>query len=798
MERNWKQFKATIQRGENLTETGREIESLLSQRRDPEERGRYLYLLGLILAKQQLPEKALEVVEKALQIEPSLPEANFLRFKICSRKQYWTQASDSLQNCIKLDYKASYCKRMLIKVAYLGKDYVTAVNYLAVYRDEIPEKLFYILQAECLCHLRLGYEARLVFDRLFADYRLPSFIHHYLQGLLAEPAPAKYETIYEENRKFLQSRGISFDEYSSVPFKVCHFLDRELIYHCESGRFTVELSQIEASNLQFSDDDTLMIYNTDNIRVFERLEKILLEVDSANYRKRRTAIPIYIVEQDRKNWQLVMQLFDFTKLSQWYNLHFWIGCDEPELKKKLLNDSVSFPNVLYGTGLEFINQLLEKVKDEKGQLYQERLTRLEQYYLDLPTGVFQKILVITSIFNDTLFSYGKLIADYFHTRGITSLLYYELEPYYKFTRYLDLKILDEFRPDLIINLFALQEEMEGINNLDIPYLCWLLFHKTPRLNASGKYQRLVITGNQLLAEQFQDYGYAAEQISFMSLPVQAYKSKNDQILGINDLGIFADLEDIDFTLNRMTEFIFSQIITQRVYNKEIVNAVFKEVYFEIYTGQINKNFVKPADQIYQEVIAAAFTRRNILFDPKSTRFFVLVFKREFEDLIFKLVQAKWVSNDLKTLSLEIYGEGWEKDPSFDPYIRNKIDCIAAPDLYGQMVRNNKINLYIAPRLSNQSLMQPDLINGIAAGGFFLVNDLLVKEYGEIITQPFGGLLETYGSREELVEKVNYFLGHQKERLELARELQTYVLRNFSIEKAAEGLLDRAKETLKSI
>jgi hypothetical protein len=136
----------------------------------------------------------------------------------------------------------------------------------------------------------------------------------------------------------------------------------------------------------------------------------------------------------------------------------------------------------------------------------------------------------------------------------------------------------------------------------------------------------------------------------------------------------------------------------------------------------------------------------------------------------------------------IYGMGWEKDPDYSMFFKGELNSITYPEKYRNLVLKNKVNLLLRNRLKNRSYIQPDLINGIATGGFFLTGKWPIQvNDGDSVFNPFMGLLDSCASKADLLSKVDYFLNHEAERLKRAKDLQSYIIEQFSIGKIIDNV-----------
>ena len=162
-----------------------------------------------------------------------------------------------------------------------------------------------------------------------------------------------------------------------------------------------------------------------------------------------------------------------------------------------------------------------------------------------------------------------------------------------------------------------------------------------------------------------------------------------------------------------------------------------------------------------------------------------------EDSLLTTIQAKWLINHVPNLSVKLYGSGWENEINLKTYQEASLKI--GSEEYQRVVLQSKINIYPSLMWKNNSYWQPDLINGIAMGGFYLVNGSLVDTVGEKVLKPFAGLLETYRNREELLEKVAYFLKNETERKEKSGRLQEHILKNFGIDRVAKVIFEAYRE-----
>jgi len=246
---------------------------------------------------------------------------------------------------------------------------------------------------------------------------------------------------------------------------------------------------------------------------------------------------------------------------------------------------------------------------------------------------------------------------------------------------------------------------------------------------------------------------------------------------------------LEETLNNL-EIVINGVLeaSSRRVSPVDITAILKTVYFKIHSTYTHQDLNSLEEGWYERVVEESFSKYGLLMNRDSVQFIATLLQRELESSIFNTVQGRWIIDNFRDYRLAFYGAGWEKAEYFKQYHQAGVNFFDEPAGYQRLVLQNKINIYSGNILRNNSYLQPDLLYGIAAGGFYLVNDLLVKEIGDKMLKPFGQLLETYRSRDELQGKVKYYLEHKEERRNKADILQNFVLDKFSLKNVCNCLM----------
>ncbi|MCL6589529.1 MAG: DUF115 domain-containing protein [Firmicutes bacterium] len=787
-------LKQKILQKQNPDEIRRLLDQGLKRAKGPGERSLNLYLYGLFLARDNQDGKAKAALEEAAGLDGALAPAYLLLGQLYYRQSGYTRAAKYLTRCRELGFKTGYCNKTLLKINYLCKDYVAVNNLLEEYQPlRYSQKLGKALKIECLARLDLGVEAEKEYQNLARQFRISDNLHAWLQKLLDASKESEYAKKYRVNLRFFKERGLVFAGYPEARYKVCRFLGGEMIYDQVSRKFLPGRSQTVPGELRVWLDDVLAVHDIDNAGVFERLRRIENEIGPSGIREQFRGIPVYIIDHDREHWQFIMQLSDFSHFEAWRNMRFFIGTGDEELRRAFLDETALFPTIIHGTGHERLEKFLWEVKQEKDGFYNQKMQGLKEYYQDREDPLPGKVLLVFNFQNEMARFYADAIKNYLAQSGIECRIYHETPPYNRFSPYLTARIIEEYRPDLVIGLGVIQEEIEALNEIPAPFASWLMAEKSlegiPSRTVCPR-QRLFVTGNLSLRGQMEARGYPVSRIQEISLPAPPVASKDFNGRNTNDIGIVAGLIDVEETLNNLAVVICGVLSASfNNFSGESIIAILKAAYFKLHADIFNNNGLNLLENaLYEGLTREGFARYGFALNQETVLFIAALMRRELENSLFNTVQARWVIENFKDERIVLYGAGWEKTEYFRPYHQEIANFFADPEGYRQLVSQNKINLYPGNLVHNNSYLQPDLLAGITAGGFYLVNGSLVKKYGAEVLKPFGGFLETYSSKEELVNKIRFYLENNDERIIRAKKLQDYLIENYEIEKVISAFL----------
>ena len=588
MNDEFRQLETRIRQNQKLNEIYRILEQKLKLTFTPGDRCMILYLLGLLQTRVNQKEKAIAALEEMADLNVAFGKAYLLLAKLYYQVRNYSRAAKYLTKCREIGFQPEYCLKMLVKINYVGKDYVAVNNLLEEYRTKrTSQRLCGLIKVECLVRLGLTVEANNEHGKMVGQFRLPVAYNTWIEKLVRSLPENEYTKRYRMNLEAFQEWGLAFPDYSEVRYKVCRFLSGELIYDMASGMFVPVSNQTVLCDLKIWLEDVLVIQDIDNITIFERLQLIHQEIKSSELQSQFQNIPIYVVDHVPEHWQIIMQRYDFNFFNAWENIHFYIGTTDEELGRIFLERSVPFPNIFHGTDPERFEKLLRDVQQLKDGVYQKRLQELKEYYQVKTDTDLSKVLLIFNFKNNVSRFYAEILKSYFMSSDIRCDLYHEESPYVKFTSYTIARIMEEYRPDLILGLGLVQEEIEAVNQIPVPFTSWLFAEKSLDnvSQASCPGQRLLITGNLKVQNEMKGKGYPVSQIRSIFLPVVPLVSKETINLVPNDIGVITDLVNLEETLNNLEIVIYGVLTaSSRQVSQSDITTILKMVYFKIHNA----------------------------------------------------------------------------------------------------------------------------------------------------------------------------------------------------------------------
>lgn len=368
-----------------------------------------------------------------------------------------------------------------------------------------------------------------------------------------------------------------------------------------------------------------------------------------------------------------------------------------------------------------LSRHFDKLRDDVFRKYADKSAEDYLNILDDNPPRQPRALLITSRFTTVLQHSIRDIAAALQDMGWQTEIIIETAEHYINSPFAIVQTLFDFEPDIIIHIDHLRSERKNIIPDSIPYLCWIqddLIHLTnQQAGKSVSMRDYILTCSQ--PSYTANYDYPARQCIY---------------------------------LNKLTRPVKSQVIHSRaksdlvyVSNSSHQAALLINNFCNEYKNDLTvQKFIKACCARMQNVYAnnhALYNLndiRNIVMD-ESDRFginwpqtqnreqFIIRLAGALNNALYRQQALDWVIDvacqlDLK---LELYGKGWEEHPKYSRFACGYVQ-------YGQpleqLTQQARFNLQIVP----YSCMHQRLLDGIAAGGFFLIREHPIDKHARLI------------------------------------------------------------------
>ena len=437
---------------------------------------------------------------------------------------------------------------------------------------------------------------------------------------------------------------------------------------------------------------------------------------------------VYVMEPDPQLLLACMMIHDFSGPNgpieqprfQWYVGENWLE----QYRRAHLDDPFLPPPVIH-VGQSRNKQAATKqltVVDQSRRHHEQRLKEdLDRHYSavsdDDLVALFgsnpprtPRVLLVTSRFTTVLqYSARQAAKGFEHNQWRTKLL---IEPseYHRTPALALLTALDTFRPDLVFVLDHLRTSLGETIPEALPYACWTQDLLPNLINeaagASVKARDFVLTYST--PRLVDDFGYPARQcidVPMMMAPMShrpaTWVSDGDDLVYVSNLAGEPDELVAKAVSNAPAELrSFVALCCQQIMQRyEKGSAIPTQYELRIFLRELAEQVGKRLDSNTTQVLVDG------LWNPLNIA-------------LYRQQALAWVADAAEEfgLRLGLYGRGWDRNRRFCHYDRGVVT--PGPDL-DALCRRSKINLNLEPY---PCVTHSRLLNGLVAGGFFLIRE----------------------------------------------------------------------------
>ncbi len=436
---------------------------------------------------------------------------------------------------------------------------------------------------------------------------------------------------------------------------------------------------------------------------------------------------VYVVEPDLALVRLVMMTRDLTGAIAQPRIQWCLGPNAGETLERLLIDTphlLTPSHVVFGqpTNAALVDRLITpaaKARNQHDANQQLKVNewdaaqsadRLAELFGDNPPRP-PRALLFTSRFTTVLQYATADTAHAFEQIGWETQTLIEPADHLRCNASAVLDSIAAFKPDLIFQIDHLRSEFNGLIPDNIPFVCWVQDHLpnliTPAAGKTVKLRDYVLTA---VADRYsREYRYPADRCIALSKLTRLPQLPAASI---------ANGEDLVFVSNASTPT--DQLIEDIVDNfrHQPIAAAMVEDCCRCIAAVYDRDEALPAQTDIQRILEQTELDHTGRIDDTVKRdALVHILFNQLNNNLYRQQAIAWAADIAEQLDLNLclYGHGWENHPRFAPHARG-------PVAYGQplqqLTRRARVNLQVVPfQCTHQRLL-----DGIAAGGFFLVRN----------------------------------------------------------------------------
>lgn len=601
------------------------------------------------------------------------------------------------------------------------------------------------------------------------------------------PNQENLETQYQENLKLLEPYPYYKNEYPQEELHFYPIFQSDEMVACvdtESRTFAMEYrKKIE----QYPERDTCyMMFNglwLEDILKCEEESRISEPFMDMN-------IPMYLV-YDKLYWILFLQLYDYEQLIDKKRIVFLVG--ESAFREYLSDTQVIMPNRTRPEDAPNYWQILQKVAYQKEIDYQQNSEIVEHYYSGNKKMIDEhiksgkpRILFLTSRFTTILQYHTRDCMMSVRRLGCEAELLIEKNGLLRTTNYYMQEQIAEFKPDII---FCIDHYRKGqlLIPTEIVWITWIqdaLPQSTLNKEVVDSVGARDIVFSMFISDlSGKQWGMNYKDVIKMPIPVNTRLYHNWE-LSSEELDAYAcDICIIGNSSDYQLE------IESYLKNIPQEAAEYCSMLIDVYIELMEQEKFYYGSQSNYELLEYIARQMNIPFAKEfikelSEYIFMRVFYRRYKSLV-----AEWLI-DAGFTNLKLYGNEWANNEKFAPYAMGVIEN---GEKLSKALHASKISIGLHPHVSLPS----KLLESISSGTLYIAHHVPLeydlanaREYFEEDKE-----LLYYYNKQDLLDKIDYYLTHENERQEVIAAGQRRIQEELTYEQMVKMMIEETGKRL---
>lgn len=600
-----------------------------------------------------------------------------------------------------------------------------------------------------------------------------------------------FDKCYQDNCQLLKKYPFFFGDFSLEYHVFPILIEQNYIIYYDSrsecfkrlNRCAIGIKQPENIIVAASD----ILWLEDILKLEEMTRMTDASMDEEN--------PLFLVYEG-DTWELFLQLIDLEQLIEYDRIMLFDRM--VYFENALIYENIRLPVKAEGTRLRNnIFELLDivHIKYQK-ELNKSRKEALEYYHsneeniLNHIKGAKPKILFMTSRFTTALQYHVRDCKEAADALGCQTRLMIEKDRLCKGFRFLQLlRIVAEFKPDIVFGVDHFKYEEDFLREIDeIVHICWAqdpicdIFNK----NTESKLgPRDIIMSHFISWKEFRQVGYDNRRIIDAPIPANHHVYRKYNITSVEQEKYSCDLcfvchgSDVDGYIKNI----------MKQYPEEDRQPIY-EIYkgYQRYVYETGNLFF--GENIFREYIVGALQKyfgiqlSNQVLDFMADDMFYW-----YSQSVYRQALVDWLL-DAGFYNIKLWGNGWVNEPKYAAYAMGPAEngeTLSKIYQCSKIVVGNNMRSTAAARAWESML----------SGAFYMSNYIPPEKDAvdiRMIMKVDDELVMFY-DKQDFLNKVEYYLIHEKERKRMAEIGQKAALERMTYDRLMQRVLQELPQRL---
>lgn len=567
-----------------------------------------------------------------------------------------------------------------------------------------------------------------------------------------EPFREEAENIKRRNLECLERYEYYYGAAEKHTVKALLYDGCEKLVFCE-GRTITKHSAV--SGIQLENEEIVLISNVIDLAwLAEQIHQTKYNGIVPNYE-----VPVYLY-YDEAVFEALLQCTEMEGLLKDHRTVVLVG--EDQFRYFFAQSQARFPHRIISANMEMLKGVLDHQLQVDEQQVARDKAQIETYYSDAKKEIDERIrqkkpriLFVTSYFTSVLKNHARNLRRSAEKMGLDTAIIMEQGSIFSLCHVDEYARLNSFRPDMIICIDHFRFEYQGYPK-EIIWVCWtqdpILDVMNP-LTPAKLGNRDFVMSHFTTWQEFRDLGYPADRKMDAPIPSnqEIYKpyslTAEEKERYSCDICLVCHASDVDAHIQRIIGGLPED-------KREAIAFVYKRYQRKVYeTGEPWYR-----RELFEQLIAGTFQASSEMQWPDS-------FLKEladdmylrFNQRVFREALVDWLL-DAGFTNIRLWGNGWKKNPKYAPYAMGPAEngeTLSKIYQASKIVVGNNVMTTAAARAWETML----------SGGFYLSNyipeEADITDIRKIVT--VGEDVIMFYNRDDLIEKLHYYLEHEDER-----------------------------------